>query len=232
MIRQLTGNNKFKRNWRCTVLISMIPFTIIYFWMVKDKAWCMGLLPYWHIDGYSGRVVDGNSKKPLQNVAILAVYKKCSPSISGEMCQTVLVREAKTNKYGEFELKNIKKWFSDNRGHPKGTIIVFKPGYATLWRSASKAGNGIGLRPQPNKHMTYELFKLNTVEERIKNLPSLSLIFYRLDVRPEDVCPYFLRLLNEEEAFLGQAQSPQQIVQPKKIDQYIINRDDPGPVSK
>ena len=83
---------------------------------------------------YQGRMIDNETKEPIEGVVVAAVYWEsysfclgpagCSPSIAG-------VAEALTDKKGEFHIKPFITWMGPFGEIGSVDFIIYKPGYAS-----------------------------------------------------------------------------------------------------
>ena len=154
--------------------------------------------PYYYLAPFEGRVIDADTKQPIEGAAVLAVYDRCLPSIQGSISFSIDAQETLTDKYGEFKIPEAKMWFGGKPRSPQEQkLTIFKPGYGVL--PGHKRSRAIGVNkswPPPKKYIVYELPKLKTWEERRLNLPGRPNI-------PDEKMNIFTSFLNEERTSLG-----------------------------
>ena len=156
------------------------------------------IVPYYYLAPFEGKVIDADTKSPVEGAAVLAVYYKEVPSIAGSNSYAIDAQETLTDKNGEFKIPEYKKWFGSNNGEPEGDLLIFKPGYGKF--PGSEGVNIVGaVRATPEKYIVYELPKLKTKEERKNNLHHTSRPFHIAYEKMKE----FTHLLNEERANLG-----------------------------
>ncbi len=138
------------------VLITAVIFSL--------GAGCGIFKPY---PSYYGRVIDAETKEPLEGAAVLAVYYTQKPSPGGPVSFYREAQETVTDKNGEFKIPSITlttfKFLHFFDPHPH--ITIFKPGYGAYPRHKD-------VKPRflpANKHVTIELPRLKTREERLLN---------------------------------------------------------------
>lgn len=170
---------------------------IISIFFVTGCGGIFNPLPYRSLAPFKGKVVDADTKEPIQGAAVLAVYYFTSYGIAGANSYVEDGQETLTNENGEFELPRTRRWFVLHRGYPEGTLEIFKPGYGTLWNQHAKAVGDNKSWPTPGEYIVYELPSLKTIEERKK-----------VRVRSYDEIPYKFRKLyfsaqNKERIILG-----------------------------
>lgn len=125
-----------------------------------------------HYGAYYGKVVDAVTNEPLEGAVVLAVYFTTSSGPGGELSHYLDAQETVTDKNGEFKIPPLTvTTFRVLHGfdpHPKFTI--FKPGYGWYpWHKDVKPMFVPNGSLPANKHVTIELPRLKTKEERIRN---------------------------------------------------------------
>lgn len=165
------------------VLIAIVLFII--FW------------PCAFLSSYKGKVIDADTKEPIEGAAVLVVYSNFYPSIAGSISSTGDAQETLTDKNGEFKIPWKINLYGDAKFIPDGEVIIFKPGYGVL--PSHKRSTAVGENkswPPAFKYVLYEIPKLKTREEMRSNLPSRPEI-------PHEKMITFVRLINEERTNLG-----------------------------
>lgn len=156
-------------------------------------------LPYRSLAPFEGKVIDADTKEPIEGAVVLALYYYKTYSVAGTNSNLKDGRETVTDKNGEFKLPRVRRWFVVNRGYPEGTLEIFKPGYGTLWHKRSEAVGDNKSWPTPGKYIVYELPALETKSERKRNLPGN----YSFRMIPYENQKMFMNALNEEAIFVG-----------------------------
>jgi len=177
--------------------IALLLLFIIFIIMGICTAGVLSPFPYIHLDSFSGKVIDANTKEPIKGAEVLAVYHKEVPGIAGSNTYSIDALETLTDEKGEFNIPDTKRWFVLNRGYTEGNLIIFKPGYGVFPRH--KLSNAIGENkswPPPEKHIVYEIPKLKNKEERRSNIPTRPEI-------PYEKMKLFVTLINEERINIG-----------------------------
>ena len=156
-------------------LILRFMLLFIIFIVLSTLHVCSGGLispmPYLQLDFFSGKVLDTTTKEPIKGAAVLAVYQKEASSVAGAMTWDVDAQETLTDENGEFKIPRKKRWFALYRGSSEGYLMIFKPGYGLF--PDHKLSDAIGENkgwPTPKKYIVYELPKLETKEERLRNV--------------------------------------------------------------
>ena len=161
-------------------------------------------LPYRSLAPFKGRVIDADTKKPIQGAVVLAVYYFTGYGPAGAMSSVKDGQETVTDKYGEFKLLRTRRWFVLFRGYPEGTLEIFKPGYGTLWDTRAKAMGDNKSWPTPGKFIVYELPRLKTTKERKSNLPGA----FSYDKVPYKYQRKYIEAINKEAVIVGLSPYP------------------------
>jgi len=180
-----------KRIW--VLALSVIPLLFLH----TCSGGVISPIPFRFMPGFSGKVIDADTKEPIPGAAVLAVYYKEWTSVAGSNSYAVDGQETLTNKDGAFEISWSMRWFVRARGYAEGNITIFKPGYGVFPDYEEAIAVGVNdTWPPSGKYIEYELPKLKTREERKRNVPGRPNI-------PEIKMKNFTRLLNEERTILG-----------------------------
>jgi hypothetical protein len=149
---------------------------------------------------YYGKVIDAETKEPLEGVAVLAVFYTQQYGPAGSSSHYVDAKETVTDMNGEFKIPSLTVT-TFRIGHsfePYAMFLIFKPGYGHYPDSK-------GIKPMfiPNgtlpedEYITVELPKLNE-EQRRKDLgPMINFSI------PYDKQKHFIDLINEENKIMG-----------------------------
>ena len=176
---------------------SWLVITMICFLFVSGCEGVIFPLPYRSLAPFEGKVIDAETKEPIEGAVILAVYYFTTYTIAGSNSHLKDGQETLTDKKGEFKLPRTKRWFVLNRGYPEGTLEIFKPGYGTLAHKQAMAVGDNKSWPSPAKYIVYELPRLRTVEERRKvHIDSYNEI-------PYEHRKLYFDAKNKERIFLG-----------------------------
>jgi hypothetical protein len=152
--------NKFRCKLKPTLVIGAVIILIL--------IWYGRYLIY--IDGpYSGRVIDSETKEPIESAAVLISWEMSTCTPGGGVSTYYDAKEAVTDKNGEFRVPRLISlalnplYYLDELTH----ITIFKPGYGYFPEyQVSPKDTPIGLVQTLKKHPTIELQKLRTMEER------------------------------------------------------------------
>lgn len=167
---------------------------------------------------FKGKVIDADTKEPIEGAVIVAVWHEATSTISGASTRLKDVEECLTDNKGEWSIGgSTGKWggavtaiytFLTGSYYTRPPeFIVFKPGYCS-W----PAGFGIDsckgkLKPSGNDKLadgeTVELFRLIRREDRLKVLPE-AIGDNKAMLRKEK---QFMRLINEERRNIGLSES-------------------------
>jgi hypothetical protein len=154
----------------------------------------------YYLSSFEGKVVDSGTKEPIEGAAVLAVYYKVGSTIAGSVTRAVDAQETLTDPDGQFKIPSKAGRSDDYRGKLECNLIIFKPGYGTFPdHELSMAVGENKSWPSPEKYVVYELPKLITREDRIKNMHHTSRPFHITNEKMEK----FTYILNGERIALG-----------------------------
>jgi hypothetical protein len=142
---------------------------------------------------YRGRVLDKNTKQPIEGAAVLAIWWKQSPMIAHPSITYYDAQETVTDADGNFTIPGI----VGGSFNPLAKIrlpqfTIFKPGYDAFGRRALPPSSADG-------RTTLEIHLLATREERLTNLDK---VFVTSDV-PSTRYPNLIKLMDIEKTALG-----------------------------
>jgi hypothetical protein len=152
-----------------------------------------------YLRSFEGKVVDAETKEPIEGAAVLVVYYQEVPSIAGSNHYADDAQETLTDANGEFKIPGKTVKLEDVSWKPDCNLTIFKPGYGVF--PGHKLSNAVGENkswPTPEKYIVYEIPKLKTREERDRNL-----VFRKYSSIPYEKRKHLFRLVNEERIELG-----------------------------
>lgn len=160
---------------------------------------CTGCAIISHYGAYHGKVVDAETKEPLEGAAVLAVYFTTSSGPGGAISHYLDAQETVTDKNGEFRIPPLTvttfRVLQGFDAHPQFTI--FKPGYGAYPKHKDVKPTFPYWSLPSNQYVTIELPKLGTNQERKENLCGRN-----LDA-PLEKQKHLIKLLNQERKYLG-----------------------------
>ncbi|MHB8881186.1 MAG: hypothetical protein ACYC69_06705 [Thermodesulfovibrionales bacterium] len=121
---------------------------------------------------YHGKIVDAETKEPIEGAAVLAVFYANEPGPAGSITRFADTLETLSDKNGEFRIPEHKispakwKYFME----PHGYFTIFKPGYGCypMHRNVKPMFVPNGMLPS-KETVTIELPRLKAKEERRTN---------------------------------------------------------------
>jgi hypothetical protein len=153
-----------------------------------------------YLRSFEGKVLDAETKEPIEGAAVLAVYYQETISPAGSNHYAVDAQETLTDANGEFKIPASVVKLKDVSWKPDCNLTIFKPGYGVF--PDHKLSNAVGEEfrgwPTPEKYIVYEIPKLKSIEERKKNL-----LFQYYEGFGDKKFYNFLNLINEEYKNLG-----------------------------
>lgn len=199
-------------NTKIKIFVFLICITLstpshAFWWMVYHKP------------AFQGKVIDAETKKPIEGAVVVAVYKKY-PIISGPGggSESIMdIKEILTDAKGEFYFPSYTTVIQPFSIEGSADFIIFKPGYGSFpdgriyppmrlslpaledFFSGKVGTEGEVAWDFEKERVTFgivELPKLKTREERINSLPSIAGL-------PSRKMQNLIRLFNEEAVSLG-----------------------------
>lgn len=182
--------------------------TVILFGLPKlvNAGW--GWLIF-HERSFKGKVIDGETKEPIQGAVIVAKYYVNMLGPTGSHTTLTDVQEALTNKDGVFFLPSLTKFINPLSVGDDTFFLIWKPGYkkeeirdanfftkepGTVENLPVQTEKGFEIKPVRLGIVLLE--KLKTKEERLKGMPSPV---GDLDKKQMNL----IKVINEERKFLG-----------------------------
>ncbi len=196
----------------------MITFLVMASLLIFNASQSLSAWLIYHKPEFRGRIVDAETKEPIEGVVVVVVYSKYTASITGRDTSVIKVKETLTDKNGEFYFPSYTTIIGPLSGEYYASFIFYKPGYgsgpvAPRGLSApseeiffSKGIGGTGeLEGLVNGKIAMikvafgivELPELKTREERLKAMPSTP-----TDIGSKEL-PLLYKAINEERRRLG-----------------------------
>ncbi|MFZ3090793.1 MAG: hypothetical protein WA240_09260 [Nitrospirota bacterium] len=156
---------------------------------------------------WRGKIIDIETKEPLEGAVVLAVWERVYRTPTGDSSYFYEAKEVLTDKEGRFEIPsytpiNFVPLLSYMRG-PHFTI--FKPGYLSIewWHGEyfleGSTEKTVKFEKYEKKYILapgiIELPPLKTREERLRNMPAVSVPYKKQRL--------LIKLINEERKNLG-----------------------------
>ena len=147
-----------------------------------------------YADGpYHGRVIDQETKHPIEGAAVLAVWWKRAPGPGHPSISFYDAQETLTDQDGNFTIAGI-------RGGSLNPLAIIQEPLFTIFKPGYEAYGDRKLAPSGEKgRPVVELRALTTREERLRNLDRI----YPGPRVPEEKYPNLIRLERLEEVNLG-----------------------------
>lgn len=170
----------------------------------------------YHKPEFKGKVIDAESKEPIEGVVVVAIYKS-HPIISGPgggSSSIINIKEVLTDKNGEFHIPSYTTTIQPLSKEDNVDFIIYKPGYGSHPGEQVYPFNYFGpeytftkeLGSKEEKHRgsntiivihgIVELPRLKTREERLRAMPGHI-------TEAIDKTPILNRLLDDEDKTLG-----------------------------
>jgi hypothetical protein len=134
-------------------------------------------IPYYELTPFAGRVIDVDTREPIEGAAVLAVYYDQAITVAGTNTYPIDAQETLTDEKGEFKIPEVKRWFGGRPGTVvEAAITIFKPSYGVFPRHPLSVANKVDQGGSAlDKNVIYELPELKTREERARNVSDLGI---------------------------------------------------------
>jgi hypothetical protein len=163
---------------------------------------------------FKGKVIDAETKEPIEGAVVVVVYNKHSliSGPGGGYSSVVKVKEALTDKKGEFHFPPYTTLIQPNSIEDTVEFIIYKPGYGSYPGREIYPFNYVGPEYTFSKelsskeeiqkgifiiHGIVELPKLKTRYERLRAIPATP-----TDYRSKEL-PLLYKAMNEENKRFG-----------------------------
>ncbi len=224
------NSNKIERyGVRYKLLLVLIIAGILLSLAAKSQA---GWLIYGKPE-FKGKVIDAETKEPIEGAVIVAVYSKKAIRIAPESVSiTIDVKETLTNKEGNFLIPSYTTIIDPFAWSKEVNFIIFKPGYGSFpdWRIRPPRGMGMEITfekffsgevgVEKEVWVTTDPWKIGAESKKEKvafgvvELPKLKTRDERRKAsrvgvtgyRSKDL-PLLYKTLNEEQRYLGMPES-------------------------
>ncbi len=163
----------------------------------------------YHERSFKGRVIDADTKEPLEGAVVVAQYHSNVLGPTGSHTTLIDVQEALTDSKGEFLIRSKTRLIYPLSVGDDTSFLVWKPGYErkNIWGGyffAKEPGtieNRVayterGMELKAMRIGIAELTKLRTKEERLRGMPSPV---GDLDRKQRNL----IKAINEERRYLG-----------------------------
>ncbi len=200
--------------------------------LVLSAAPSEAVWPMYHEPAFNGRVVDIATGKPIEGAVVVAVYnKRALGARKGQSSSVINVKEVLTDREGRFHIPSYTTLLAlPFTQSDRTTFLIYKPGYASanlpikgFFTGQAKAERELSPWDDPVLSGKYKiklwpsgvigLPKLDTKDERLRNMPSLPDKLEHLGRQKE-----LTKLINEERRELGEAE-----IDPYKMRNTLLN---------
>ena len=184
---------------------------VVLFLLASSWSFANSASLYYSDGPWKGKVIDAETKEPIEGAVVLAVWEKIYPGPAGNQSYFFDAVESLTDREGQFLIKEFKainilpvlRWLDGP------WFTVFKPGYTPFgdnyeyfheyFPNSPLKVDRITLAELFKKGVTIELLRLKTREERLKAISGAR----PLGGVPDEKMPNLMKLINLEEKKLG-----------------------------
>jgi hypothetical protein len=107
-------------------------FIITFSLCLFTAATCNASWLAFHKPEFKGKIVDIETKEPIEGVVVVAIYSKLQMAIGDSVVMNIHAQEALTNKKGEFIIPSYSTVINPLSSSYPVYFHIFKPGYASL----------------------------------------------------------------------------------------------------
>jgi hypothetical protein len=196
---------------RCVMKKTIFIIFMILFWTFVPRSYASWM--FYNKPEYKGKVIDAETKEPVEGVVVSVYYKTNTYNIAGGGTRVIHTKETLTDVNGEFVIPSYTTIFSPFTTSDAAGFIIYKPGYGgypsvidlcknpELYFSVEMLGiQGECMSGGISYKFVYgliELPKLITRDQRLRAMPS-----HPSECDSKDF-PLLYRLINEENQRLG-----------------------------
>lgn len=157
-------------------------------------------IPFYYLEPYKGRVVEKDTGNPIPGAAVMVKYYEVLYGFE-TIERFIDAKEGLTNQNGEYFIQS--EWQLRRGGTPYGQLQIFKPDYWVVEKyllnfPATMFSSRFDHRFWNTGFQIYELNKLETKEERLRNLSDVD----TGEVDPDKI-RHTIIYVDEERQYLG-----------------------------
>ncbi len=113
---------------RLVKIIIVVGFFLFSVETISEAGWLI-----YHKPAFQGKVIDAETKKPIEGAVIVAVYNKTTVGLgAGNISSIISVRETLTDKDGTFLIPSYTTIIQPFSWEDSASFIIFKPGYGNF----------------------------------------------------------------------------------------------------
>jgi hypothetical protein len=128
----MTNNAEYRRKENSIMItvraIIFAALIVVFSVATSDAGWLI-----YHEPEFKGTILDTETKQPIEDAVVVAVYKKASIGLgAGSIDSIINVRETLTDKEGHFKIPSYTTFIQPFSWQIPTTCIIFKPGYPSV----------------------------------------------------------------------------------------------------
>lgn len=171
--------------------------TYLFLTFIFILAGC--LYPARYDGPYKGRVIDANTRKPIEGVVVLGTWSKGNRTVAGVVHEFYDARETLTDKNGEFEISGVGLRVMSNV-EPMN-VLIFKAGYQHIgigsWESFKEDGGLLRKKIEWDGDRAIIPLRKWTLKERLERFGS-----YYVNI-PDNMQRLMLKEIEKENKEIG-----------------------------
>ncbi|MBW1783628.1 MAG: hypothetical protein JRL30_23170 [Deltaproteobacteria bacterium] len=110
----------------------LLPIIIAVYLVATCSALCFAGWIIFHKPGFKGKVIDAETKAPIEGAVVVVVYYKHVYNIAGGRSSVVKVKEMLTDKNGMFSFPSYTTLIHPFSTESDTAFIIYKPGYGSF----------------------------------------------------------------------------------------------------
>lgn len=116
------------------ILKNKLLFLAVTFTLALNASQCFASWLIYHKPEFKGRVIDADTKEPIEGAVAVVVYKKHTliSGPGGGYASVVSVKETLTDKNGDFYFPSYTTLIQPNSIEDYAEFIIYRPGYGSL----------------------------------------------------------------------------------------------------
>lgn len=116
----------------------IIGFFIFISILIFNISTSYAIWPIYHKSDFKGKVIDAETKEPIEGAVVVVVYNKITYAIIEKGTDAIKAKETLTDKNGEFNFPSYTTLIAPLSGEHYASFLIYKPGYKdsvefTVW---------------------------------------------------------------------------------------------------
>ena len=127
LYNQKVSNNEGAKDMKHLMIFLIVIMLIISFTTLAFAGWLI-----FHKPAFRGKVIDTETKEPIEGAVVVVVYEKHVYGPSGGYTSVIKVKETLTDRKGEFFFPSYTTGIHPFSREEEAGFIIYKPGYGNF----------------------------------------------------------------------------------------------------